>query len=145
MSRTVRLDENVNVSTSMHIWSCPTCGILYGVPVAFANECREDGKRYYCPNGHSLGWSETEADKQRKRADRAERDAANAIARANREHIRAESMERSRRAVKGQLTKTKKRIAGGACPCCNRTFANLGRHMQSRHPTYVNPAGEEES
>lgn len=24
-----------------------------------------------------------------------------------------------------------------SCPCCNRTFQNLQRHMTSKHPDYV--------
>lgn len=26
------------------------------------------------------------------------------------------------------------RIGAGICPCCNRTFSQLARHMQSKHP-----------
>lgn len=35
-----------------------------------------------------------------------------------------------------QLTKTRKRIANGVCPCCHRTFQNLARHMAGQHPAY---------
>jgi hypothetical protein len=30
----------------------------------------------------------------------------------------------------------RKRIQSGVCPCCNRTFENLGRHMKSKHPAF---------
>lgn len=45
------------------------------------------------------------------------------------------------RAYKGQMTKLRKRIANGVCPCCNRTFTNLARHMASQHPDW-NPDPE---
>lgn len=32
------------------------------------------------------------------------------------------------------------RAAAGVCPCCNRTFEQLGRHMTTKHPEYVKEA-----
>lgn len=48
-----------------------------------------------------------------------------------------EAERRAHAATKGQLTKTRKRVAGGVCPCCNRSFVNLGRHMAGQHPDYA--------
>lgn len=28
------------------------------------------------------------------------------------------------------------RAQGGACPCCNRTFADMARHMKTKHPDF---------
>jgi hypothetical protein len=28
------------------------------------------------------------------------------------------------------------RIGNGVCPCCNRSFTNLRRHMTTKHPEY---------
>lgn len=39
-------------------------------------------------------------------------------------------------AYKGQVTKVKRRVSKGVCPCCNRTFENLARNMESQHPAY---------
>jgi len=44
--------------------------------------------------------------------------------------------KRQKAAAKGQLTKTKRRVANGVCPCCNRTFADLSAHMHGQHPEY---------
>lgn len=46
-------------------------------------------------------------------------------------------MERSRNAYKGQVTKVKNRVSKGVCPCCNRYFKNLHRHMENKHPDYA--------
>ena len=41
-------------------------------------------------------------------------------------------------AAKGkQLTRLQKRIHAGVCPCCNRTFTNVARHMKTKHPNVV--------
>lgn len=49
---------------------------------------------------------------------------------------RAEQNLRSARAFKGAATRIRTRVAGGVCPCCNRTFAALTEHMKKQHPDY---------
>lgn len=46
----------------------------------------------------------------------------------------AEHFRRSRDGMKGALSKIKKRVGRGTCPCCNRHFSNLQRHMENKHP-----------
>lgn len=53
------------------------------------------------------------------------------------DHRRANSAERSRNALKGVVTRTKNRISKGVCPCCNRQFKDLERHMTGQHPDYT--------
>jgi hypothetical protein len=38
--------------------------------------------------------------------------------------------------VKGVKTRMANRIKHGVCPCCNRTFLNLQRHMTTQHPSF---------
>jgi hypothetical protein len=54
-----------------------------------------------------------------------------------------EAERRSKAAYKGQLTKVRRKVANGSCPCCNRHFENLQRHMQTKHPEYVAESNEE--
>jgi hypothetical protein len=44
--------------------------------------------------------------------------------------------KRRRASMQGVVTRTKKRIGKGICPCCNRYFKNLHRHMTNQHPEY---------
>ncbi|WP_159103999.1 hypothetical protein [Rhodopseudomonas sp. B29] len=53
-----------------------------------------------------------------------------------------EAAERRAAAARGQVTKIKNRVGHGVCPCCNRTFANLARHMAGEHPGYTAEAAE---
>lgn len=46
-------------------------------------------------------------------------------------------VKRSLVAHKGHTTRLKNRIAAGVCPCCQRTFQNLARHMKCKHPKYT--------
>lgn len=109
--------------------SCCVCGIQFGVPPYFIDNARKNAGSLYCPNGHRLGWSETEADKLRKQIHK-----ANELLEWQR--ARASTLEKSLVAQKGQMTKLKKRLAHGVCPFCKRSFQDVARHMKSKHPDY---------
>ena len=53
------------------------------------------------------------------------------------EKNRLKAEERSHSATRGHVTRQKKRAAAGVCPCCNRTFKQLARHMERKHPNYT--------
>lgn len=106
---------------------CKKCG----APVRFGNV--NTGKAYTV--GIAL-----DAEKRAQRAEeiaerlRHERDAETARAEFWAKEHKATKQELT--TTKGQLTKTKKRLAGGVCPCCNRSFVSLAKHMASQHPDY---------
>lgn len=111
------------------------CGMRHAIPEElddFRRREHADGRSHsvYCPLGHSYVLSGTpEVVKERKR-----REAAEARAQAIQDQL--DSEQRSHAATKGQLTKTKKRVANGVCPCCNRHFVTVERHVASKHPGY---------
>jgi hypothetical protein len=108
-----------------HCW----CGIALAIPSNLNRVMHDEGKSAYCPLGHSFVYGETNADKleaERKRH------------KATRDLLAAE--ERSHSTTRGHLTRAKKRSAAGVCPCCNRTFSQLARHMSAKHPDYVREA-----
>lgn len=112
------------------------CGMKHAVP-AELNRTRlreaEEGRDHwvYCPLGHKYGGpgGETKAQKLERQltAEREER------ARVAAERDQAQA---SARAQKGVATKARKRAAAALCPCCNRSFVQLRRHMASKHPDY---------
>lgn len=123
---------------------CIRCGVRFGVPIGYTARRREDKQTFYCPNGHSMAYSESEADRLRTERDRlaqriAQRDDEIKDKQAEIERQRAlnETAWRRVSAAKGQITKLKNRAAKGVCPCCNRHFTNLERHMHSQHPGFV--------
>lgn len=126
--------------------TCGECGITFAAPSGFWRERRNSGEGWYCPNGHSRVYRETDVEKLRKemqaKLDAKERELQ--WAQRGREEYRkkAEASKRKLTATKGALTKTKKRIANGVCPCCNRQFANLHRHMTTKHPDFAGKASD---
>lgn len=101
----------------------------------------EQGGTFYCPNGHGQHFTETEVKKlqEQNRNLKKQLDWAESSARRARQEV--ERTKRQKAAIKGQLTKTRKRIANGVCPCCNRTFRNVARHIETKHPDFVEAVG----
>lgn len=117
---------------------CGKCGIEFGVPHAFDTEQRQQGKNggFFCPNGHAQVYSESESDKLRRERDRLSQRLAEKDDDIRREREGREAAERKAAAARGQVTRIKKRVGNGVCPCCTRSFTNLRRHMEAQHPEY---------
>lgn len=129
MSETLRYHGTLTVVTC---W----CGMRHAVPEELhEHQKREhrDGRAQtgiYCPLGHSYIISgEGEAERLRKQLERTEQ-------RRQAERELREDTERRLRAQKAATTKAKKRAAAALCPCCNRSFVQLRRHMEAKHPDY---------
>lgn len=115
---------------------CYNCLTHFAMDEELNRRCHQDGRRFYCPNGHSQVYTESEVQKLKKINQ-------NLTSRLGWEEDRADRLNRDNRdlrsqksAIKGQLTKTRKRIANGVCPCCNRSFSNVARHIESKHPAF---------
>lgn len=118
---------------------CCNCGIEFAMPERFQRACQADSKKYfYCPNGHSQHYAESAADVLRRERDRLKQQAARLEDEAREAREREESAKRQAAAFKGVATRIKNRVKHGVCPCCNRTFQDLARHMKSQHPDVDN-------
>ena len=117
------------------------CGITFAVPQWWKIKRGEDHKPWCCPNGHSQHFAGlSEAEKLRQQLADQERRVRWAKEDAERARRRAVSAETSRRVTKGHLTRIRKRVAHGVCPCCQRTVRQLARHMATKHPNYAQDA-----
>lgn len=117
--------------------TCGECGIVFAAPASFWRERREEHRGWYCPNGHSRIFTETEADRLRQALAANERELARRIAQLDQAEARARELDQEARTSKAALARVQRRVQHGVCPCCNRTFQNLQRHMHGQHPTYV--------
>jgi hypothetical protein len=115
--------------------SCGDCQIHFAIPEDFERRARnDDDVWFWCPNGHKLHYSESENSRLKRQVEQAKQTATWAQSRADRARAEADHQAARARGYKGALTKTKKRIGKGVCPCCNRHFANVERHMKTQHP-----------
>jgi hypothetical protein len=134
------------VDTELSVRTCPVCSILYAIPTRLSDRCRERGESWYCPNGHSLHFIETDLDRERKARERLERQLANERNRGDRWRDRAEHERRSAIAYKGHLTRIRRRIANGICPVpgCKRSgFQRVMAHIASQHPDWLHDHAHE--
>lgn len=131
----------LTITTRLVGVDCPQCGIHVGFPEDFLKRRRDDGRLCYCPNGHTFGWFDTKEKRLQRDLDRQK--ANYEWANDQRKAAQAEAdLQRQRAAgYKGQMRKVQKRAANGVCPCCNRTFVNVERHMKGQHPDFVEAHG----
>lgn len=118
----------------LQVEDCISCGVTHALPRVMYNEYSRTGGYWCCPNGHRQGWdaknAKTEADKLREQVARLQSSLEY-------EKNRVESAKRQASAIKGQMTKLENRVKNGVCPCCKRSFANLHRHIASKHPDFA--------
>jgi uncharacterized Zn finger protein (UPF0148 family) len=116
------------------------CGIKVAIPNSLYRAAQADHDQHiFCPLGHKYVYGENEADRQRARAEEAERQAK--FARQDRDWYqdRMVAERRSKAAMKGHLTRMRNRIANGVCPVsgCRRHFDNVQAHIRGQHPDWV--------
>lgn len=134
MSRGITLDATLQLVTE----ECCNCGVLFAMPQEVKDRRVDDHGSFYCPNGHGQHYTgKTEAEKLRETLELRSRQLANAHEDARVERSRAVTQRNRANGYKGQLARTKKRVAAGVCPCCSRSFKNVASHMRTQHPDYA--------
>jgi hypothetical protein len=118
------------------IHECPACFVLHAIPKRMERERLADGGSVFCPNGHKWHFTVTEVDKLKKQLADAKQTREWLDGRLTHEQDQRRAAERSASAYKGQATRLRKRVTAGVCPApaCHRHFANLERHIASKHP-----------
>lgn len=117
--------KTMSYSETLVVTSC-WCGINVAIPSTLHRWAQQKSSNaVYCPLGHEFVYNDSfekklEAERRRHEA--------------TRDLLRAE--ENSHRATRGHLTRTRRRVQAGTCPCCKRTFKQLSRHMKTQHPDF---------
>lgn len=110
--------------------TCASCGILVVMTSDVQARLRRSHDTFYCLNGHKQYWpgeSDIEEAQRELREEQLRRERAEKATKTAR---KAEAIARGKMRAQGE------RIANGVCPCCNRSFQNLHRHMQTKHPKW---------
>jgi 50S ribosomal subunit-associated GTPase HflX len=110
---------------------CGKCGVWHAIPTAMYVTCRDEGGFWHCPNGHSRGWGtgtiHAERDWLKQKVAQLDDEVADLLRARN-------NAQREREAAEKKLIASKRRAMAGVCPCCNRTFSNVARHVKTKHP-----------
>lgn len=118
--------------------SCINCHVQFAMTNDLRKQRLNDGKPFFCPNGHSQYYSESTEARLRKQLNNAEESARFWR---NQEQITHLSL----RATKGQVTKLKRKAAAGQCPCCDQKFKDLQKHMEDQHPDFGRPEKDDQN
>lgn len=134
--------EATEIGVAVDVLTCGKCGIVFAVPSWWVQTRRKDHATWYCPNGDARAFlGETKEEKRIRELEVAHRFATERARQAEKdaeiERKARKQVQKKLSATKGTLTKTRNRVANGVCPCCNRTFQNLARHMKGQHPGYA--------
>lgn len=121
---------------TLYVTSCGECGTVFGMESGLQEKLVETGRAFYCPNGHCRAYRDSDVVRERKAREAAEKQAQWAREDAARQRKLRETAERSARAHAAHFRRIKNRVAHGVCPCCNRTFSNVARHMSAKHPEW---------
>jgi len=140
----VKEGQKFAADANLDVVECSSCGITYAIPSSLHASMKkyhgdtDSGWKTFCPMGHTWWYVGETAVEKVERKLRDERARAGRIA-AQRDQALADRDYTKRRlsATRGVLTKTKKSVAAGACPCCGKTYQHLARHMHAKHPDYA--------
>jgi predicted DCC family thiol-disulfide oxidoreductase YuxK len=130
MSQRISVLTNTGRYVSLYVFDCANCGVIYALHQEYDQRRRDDGKSFYCPNGHSQAYSETAADRAKKEAERLR---AQLIS----EMDQRQAAEDDAAAAKASEVRLRWRVGNGVCPCCSRTFPGLAAHVASKHPEFL--------
>jgi len=117
----------VSGTTELITETCITCGVLFALPTELQAHRTQNKLSFYCPNGHSMAYTESEADRLKRLLKNAESTAAT-------ERRWRETAERSLVATKGHVTRLRRRVLAGECPFCGQHLRDLERHVSRQHP-----------
>jgi len=113
------------------------CGHRIYLANDFIAQRRRDHKSFYCNVcGDKRHWPQKSKEEKLKAELASTKDQLETV------RYQRDRNERRRRAEKAAKTRIKNRVSNGVCPCCNRTFANLARHMANKHPDYAAGSGQ---
>jgi hypothetical protein len=130
-------------STALTTLECCKCGGVIGlnsVWVANAQSVGHQKHQFWCPYcGTTQGWGgQSQHEKEVAALKKEQERLASALhwqeQRKQEAQREAEHFRRSRDGMKGVVSKIKKRVGRGVCPCCSRSFSDLRRHMECKHP-----------
>lgn len=108
-----------------HWTTCHKCKVRFAIPMGLEETCRANHDvSMYCPYGHEQVYPDGESaeDKLRRENQRLVQQLA--------------QKDDDIAAVRKHARRLERRVRSGVCPCCNRTFVNMARHMKTKHKDF---------
>lgn len=126
----------LSFSVQLESTTCAACGVEFAMPPHLIKVLRENKREFYCPNGHTLSFNDSRADRLAKELEASKRELALKESALQLQRQRAEQFEAEAMKAARKLD----RATNGTCPHCTRSFTNLRRHMETKHAAEVKAA-----
>lgn len=118
-------------SVTLEAIDCGSCGATFALNAKFLENARRSKGGYTCPYCRTgWGWQKSEAEKLREQLEEKQSE----LTRARCETINERRLKETADSLAAESARKLARVTNGVCPCCNRTFKNLARHMATKHP-----------
>jgi chromosome segregation ATPase len=128
----------ITIEIALEHITCANCGMVFTFDGDLLEKRRRDHQTFYCPSGHHNYFpGESDLEQLERKLKEAQLEIKRAEYRAQSAQLERKEAQQQLSATRGQMTKLKKRIANGVCPCCRRSFVNMQRHMTTKHPEYA--------
>lgn len=128
------MGQALEVQVTLTEISCGSCGGTYAINEKYRQTQYEQGGTWTCPYcQRGWGYAGNSENSKLKRELAAEKE------RKERALADANSLRSSLTAQRAQTTRARNqlhRVKHGTCPCCQRSFQNLRKHMATKHPTF---------
>lgn len=129
--------DTIEYTGVLAVIKCGACHIRFAIPDDMLRRVKERGDWFWCPSGCKICYSKTEIGRLRDQLDWEKRRNGWMSHSLDQAEAEAKHQAAKARGFKGALVKQKKRIGNGVCPCCQRHFTNVERHMKSQHPDFA--------
>lgn len=133
------MSGTITYSKTLTVIECGECHIPFAIPASMHQSVHAEGTEFFCPNGHNIHYHQDENSKLKAQLDQVKADRDWQAARRNEAVKARQRVERSNIALRGHLTRWRKRVANGVCPVegCQRHFPNLQDHVATKHPGWL--------
>lgn len=123
------MPKTIERTVELSIVNCGECGGSYAINARYRSQCRDKGTGWTCPYC-KCSWGYYKNNRHKDLEDQLER------AQRDRDHYLSQvsHARRQRDNARNSHKKMRNRVKNGVCPCCNRTFQNLLKHMRTKHP-----------
>lgn len=124
----------ITTTLTLNVLPCAACKMMFAITDDFEKARRKDHLVFFCPSGHQNWYPSESAEEQLRRENQSLKQQQARLEQEANEGWRAANVAESKLRDEVKVRKRiEKRIAAGVCPDCNRSFANMARHMASKH------------
>lgn len=127
------MSHTINEVVTLETVTCCNCGIVFAMPQFFRKQKIDLGGNFYCPSGHSQHFTKPTVTRLQEEIDAKARE----LRQAKCDLLNVQNAKAAVEKAKAESDRQLARAKNGVCPCCNRTFTNLHRHMKTKHPETI--------